>query len=166
MKKKIPKTIDPLTDTHRTLVSTQPLAEIQRLHLRSVFTLPSIPGILIPRKKRKLNFQELLADMTWDQILVGLEEAEKQTSTNVHPNVDPNVSENVDPNVSENVDPNVPLPQPQRDPDVKTNVRTCVVVKLPEDPRAEDYLWDENELYLEEAQETVSDIEDIFEFDL
>jgi len=104
--------------------------------------------------------------MTWDQILVGLEEAEKQTSTNVHPNVDPNVSENVDPNVSENVDPNVPLPQPQRDPDVKTNVRTCVVVKLPEDPRAEDYLWDEHELYLEEAQETVSDIEDIFEFDL
>ena len=157
MKKKIPKTIDPLTDTHRTLVSTQPLAEIQRLHLRSVFTLPSIPGILIPRKKRKLNFQELLADMTWDQILVGLEEAEKQTSTNVHPNVDPNVSENVD--------PNVPL-EPQREPDVKTNVRTCVVVKLPEDPRAEDYLWDENELYLEEAQETVSDIEDIFEFDL
>jgi len=157
MKKKIPKTIDPLTDTHRTLVSTQPLAEIQRLHLRSVFTLPSIPGILIPRKKRKLNFQELLADMTWDQILVGLEEAEKQTSTNVHPNVGPNVSENVD--------PNVPL-EPQRDPDVKTNVRTCVVVKLPEDPRAEDYLWDENELYLEEAQETVSDIEDIFEFDL
>ena len=157
MKKKIPKTIDPLTDTHRTLVSTQPLAEIQRLHLRSVFTLPSIPGILIPRKKRKLNFQELLADMTWDQILVGLEEAEKQTSTNVHPNVGPNVSENVD--------PNVPL-EPQRDPDVKTNVRTCVVVKLPEDPRAEDYLWDEHELYLEEAQETVSDIEDIFEFDL
>ena len=157
MKKKIPKTIDPLTDTHRTLVSTQPLAEIQRLHLRSVFTLPSIPGILIPRKKRKLNFQELLADMTWDQILVGLEEAEKQTSTNVHPNVDPNVSENVD--------PNVPL-EPQRDPDVKTNVRTCVVVKLPEDPRAEDYLWDEHELYLEEAQETVSDIEDIFDFDL
>ena len=157
MKKKIPKTIDPLTDTHRTLVSTQPLAEIQRLHLRSVFTLPSIPGILIPRKKRKLNFQELLADMTWDQILVGLEEAEKQTSTNVHPNVGPNVSENVD--------PNVPL-EPQRDPDVKTNVRTCVVVKLPEDPRAEDYLWDENELYLEEAQETVSDIEDIFDFDL
>jgi len=165
MKKKIPKTIDPLTDTHRTLVSTQPLAEIQRLHLRSVFTLPSIPGILIPRKKRKLNFQELLADMTWDQILVGLEEAEKQTSTNVHPNVDPNVSENVDPNVSENVDHNVPL-EPQREPDVKTNVRTCVVVKLPEDPRAEDYLWDEHELYLEEAQETVSDIEDIFDFDL
>eukprot|EP01039_Chlorochromonas_danica_P010981 gene10981-12213_t len=162
MKKKIPKTIDPLTDTHRTLVSTQPLAEIQRLHLRSVFTLPSIPGILIPRKKRKLNFQELLADMTWDQILVGLEEAEKQSSTNVLPHVDTNV----DPNVSENVDPNVPLPQPQRDPDVKTNVRTCVVVKLPEDPRAEDYLWDEHELYLEEAQETVSDIEDIFEFDL
>jgi len=161
MKKKIPKTIDPLTDTHRTLVSTQPLAEIQRLHLRSVFTLPSIPGILIPRKKRKLNFQELLADMTWDQILVGLEEAEKQTSTNVHTNVDPNVSENV----PENVDPNVPI-EPQRDPDVKTNVRTCVVVKLPEDPRAEDYLWDEHELYLEEAQETVSDIEDIFEFDL
>jgi len=157
MKKKIPKTIDPLTDTHRTLVSTQPLAEIQRLHLRSVFTLPFIPGILIPRKKRKLNFQELLADMTWDQILVGLEEAEKQTSTNVHPNVDPNVSENVD--------PNVPL-EPQREPDVKTNVRTCVVVKLPEDPRAEDYLWDEHELYLEEAQETVSDIEDIFDFDL
>ena len=165
MKKKIPKTIDPLTDTHRTLVSTQPLAEIQRLHLRSVFTLPSIPGILIPRKKRKLNFQELLADMTWDQILVGLEEAEKQTSTNVRPNMDPNVSENVDPNLSENVNPNVPL-EPQRDPDVKTNVRTCVVVKLPEDPRAEDYLWDEHELYLEEAQETVSDIEDIFEFDL
>ena len=157
MKKKIPKTIDPLTDTHRTLVSTQPLAEIQRLHLRSVFTLPSIPGILIPRKKRKLNFQELLADMTWDQILVGLEEAEKQTSTNVHPNVGPNVSENVD--------PNVPL-EPQRDPDVKTNVRTCVVVKLPEDPRAEDYLWDEHDLYLEEPQETVSDIEDIFDFDL
>ena len=157
MKKKIPKTIDPLTDTHRTLVSTQPLAEIQRLHLRSVFTLPSIPGILIPRKKRKLNFQELLADMTWDQILVGLEEAEKQTSTNVHPNVDPNVSENVD--------PNVPL-EPQREPDVKTNVRTCVVVKLPEDPRAEDYLWDEHDLYLEEPQETVSDIEDIFDFDL
>jgi len=154
MKKKIPKTIDPLTDTHRTLVSTQPLAEIQRLHLRSVFTLPSIPGILIPRKKRKLNFQELLADMTWDQILVGLEEAEKQTSTNVHPNV------------SENVDPNVPLPQPQRGPDVKTKVRTCVVVKLPEDPRAEDYLWDEHDLYLEEPQETVSDIEDIFDFDL
>ena len=165
MKKKIPKTIDPLTDTHRTLVSTQPLAEIQRLHLRSVFTLPSIPGILIPRKKRKLNFQELLADMTWDQILVGLEEAEKQTSTNVRPNMDPNVSENVDPNLSENVNPNVPL-EPQRDPDVKTNVRTCVVVKLPEDPRAEDYLWDEHDLYLEEAQETVSDIEDIFDFDL
>jgi len=104
--------------------------------------------------------------MTWDQILVGLEEAEKQTSTNVHPNVDPNVSENVNTNVSENVDTNVPLPQPQRDPDVKTNVRTCVVVKLPDDPRAEDYLWDEHDLYLEEAQETVSDIEDIFDFDL
>eukprot|EP01042_Synura_sphagnicola_P000323 gene323-334_t len=68
--------------------------------------------------------------MTWDQILVGLEEAEKQTTTNVHPNV------------VENVVPNV------------TNVRTRIIVKLPEDARAEDYLWDENELYLEEPQET------------
>ena len=152
---------------NRTLIATQPLALIERVHLQSVYTLPPVPYYaedILPdpevalAKKRKLNWQEILADMTYEEMLRCFDEAEKRVDDHVDHNVqprDPDVIPNVDhvapltPNVSDNATDNV---QPRR----------TYVVKASD--RAEDYLWDENEFELQEVEETVSQLD--FELEL